>query len=125
MYILNRFYSDFFITRGALVQDNGRVLCHTLELPWKNNQRNISCIPAGKYDVIKVESPKFGSCFYVKDVPDRDAILFHSGNSIKDTRGCIIVGLDVSDTGVMLSRLAMDRLLSVFPSAFQLLIKDS
>ena len=29
---------------------NGEEFCDTLELPWKQNQRSISCIPAGQYD---------------------------------------------------------------------------
>eukprot|EP01047_Picozoa_sp_COSAG01_P078385 COSAG01_NODE_14468_length_1450_cov_2.361954_1_plen_96_part_10 len=30
---------------------NGERFCDTLELPYKDNQRSISCIPAGEYKV--------------------------------------------------------------------------
>ena len=30
---------------------NGELFCDTLENPWKDNQRNISCIPKGEYNV--------------------------------------------------------------------------
>lgn len=125
MYMLARYYSDFYVTRGILCAPRGYTICHTLELPWKDNIRNLSCIPVGVYDVVKSESAKFGSVFRVQSVKDREGILFHVGNSLKDTRGCILPGLDVSDSGLLLSRFAMDRLLHVLPSSFQLTIKES
>jgi hypothetical protein len=27
----------------------GKLICHTIELPWKNNETKVSCIPEGKY----------------------------------------------------------------------------
>lgn len=114
MLILNRIVSDFISTRGVIV--SGRVpLAHTLELPSRNNARNISCIPAGKYRLTKASSPKFARCFYVHDVPNRSGILIHVGNSLLDTDGCILVGLDVNGDHIVNSRLAMDRLYSVLP----------
>ena len=44
----------------------------------------------------------------VQDVPDRDWILFHRGNTTKDTRGCILVGQSREQDRVNNSRLAMD-----------------
>ena len=49
----------------------------TLELPWKNNERQISCIPKGEYTVEKFNSPTFGNVFLFEDVPDRDMIEMH------------------------------------------------
>jgi len=34
-------------SEGVLIFQNFH--CYSLELPWKDNQQNISCIPAGKY----------------------------------------------------------------------------
>ena len=59
----------------------------TLERPWKNNQRGISCIPAGFYECRRVKSPKFGDTFQVMHVPNRSEILFHKGNLEDDTHG--------------------------------------
>ena len=116
---LIRIHSDLISTRGFLLYGRN-VICHTLELPWRSNDKNVSCIPEGKYAAIKASSPRFGPCVYVRNVPSRDGILFHVGNNVTDTRGCILVGLDTSDTGVIHSRLAMNRLLSVLPETFDL-----
>lgn len=64
----------------------------TLELPWRNNQRNVSRIPLGSYQLARVQSQRFGNTFEVKNVPERSAILFHAGNIPADTQGCILVG---------------------------------
>ena len=85
----------------------------TLELPWKDNERNVSCIPEGGYMCEKIVSPKFGETLHVQNVPDRSEIIFHSGNSKEDTRGCILVG--TSFTGlpkIVDSRVAMRKLMA-------------
>ena len=66
--------------------------CLTVERPWMNNQKEISCIPVGEYICRRVDSPKFGNTFEVMNVPNRTAILFHKGNLAMDSHGCIIVG---------------------------------
>lgn len=70
----------------------------TLERPWDNNQPNRSCIPPGRYRCQRVRSPKFGNTFEVTNVPERSHILFHSGNTLEDTHGCILVGEEFSGT---------------------------
>lgn len=67
-------------------------ICVTLERPWKDNARSISCIPAGAYLAKRVLSPKFGNTFEITDVAGRSHILFHKGNIIDDTHGCVILG---------------------------------
>ena len=94
---------------------NGERLCDTLENPWLDNQRNISCIPEGEYPV-RIRLPRESATrdyihLLVKDVKDRDYILFHIGNSAKDSRGCILVGLGSQQDVVNNSRLAMDLLI--------------
>lgn len=78
-------------TKGALTID-GEYVCRTLELPWRENQRNISCIPAGTYTCRRVISPRFSETFEITGVLGRDHILFHSGNKTRDTEGCVLVG---------------------------------
>ena len=78
-------------TFGVLKADD-IPFCLTLERPWLNNKRNISCIPSGFYYCSRVDSPKFGNTFRVTDVPGRSHILFHKGNLMDDTHGCIILG---------------------------------
>jgi Family of unknown function (DUF5675) len=31
------------------IEYNGKLICLTIELPWKENQKKVSCIPEGKY----------------------------------------------------------------------------
>ncbi len=64
----------------------------TLEQPWKDNQQNISCIPPGRYTCQSIRSPKFGATYEVMNVPGRTHILFHRGNYVEDTQGCILIG---------------------------------
>ena len=94
---------------------NGERICDTLENPWLDNQRNISCIPEGEYPV-RIRLPRESATrdymhLLVKDVKDRDYILFHIGNTAKDTSGCILVGLGSQQDVVNNSRLAMDLLM--------------
>ena len=94
---------------------NGERFCDTLELPWKDNQRSISCIPEGQYKV-RMRLPRESATrdyihLLVKDVPSRDYILFHIGNTAKDTRGCILVGMTSKHNFVGNSTLAMDLLI--------------
>ena len=93
---------------------NGEWLCDTLENPYLDNQRNISCIPEGEYTVRLRLARESGSKDYlhllVKDVPNRDLILFHIGNTAKDTRGCILVGIGTEQDFVKNSTLAMGLL---------------
>ena len=94
---------------------NGERICDTLENPWQDNQRNISCIPEGQYPVRLRLARESASRDYlhllVQDVPNRDWILFHRGNTAKDTSGCILVGLGSQQDAVNNSTLAMDLLI--------------
>jgi hypothetical protein len=69
----------------------------TLELPWRENRRQISCIPAGTYDLELWQSKKFGKCLHVMNVPGRDAILIHPLNYNSQTHGCIGIGSGYTD----------------------------
>jgi len=94
---------------------NGERICDTLENPWQDNQRNISCIPEGVYPV-RLRLPRESATrdylhLLVEDVENRSYILFHRGNSAKDTRGCILVGLGSQQDTVNNSTLAMDLLI--------------
>jgi len=53
---------------------------HTVELPWRNNARQLSCIPPGTYRCAIVNSPKFGRVYGVQAVPGRSHILIHAAN---------------------------------------------
>lgn len=99
--VLNRFHQDSLQTLGTLsVYSPAGLLLHsfaTLELPWRENDKKISRIPPSKYEVEKRTSGKFGQHFILKHVVNRDFILIHKGNYVKDTSGCILVGLYFQD----------------------------
>ena len=99
---------------------NGKQELFSYELPWLNNRNNVSCIPAGQYTCerhISAKYPDARRAYRVNDVPGRQGILFHSGNSAKDTDGCILLGtkpgrLDVDGKtvdAVLSSAAAMER----------------
>jgi len=78
-------------TFGVLRHD-GVPFALTMELPWRDNRHNESCIPLGVYECRRITSPKFGETFELSNVPDRTHILFHKGNTLADTAGCILIG---------------------------------
>ena len=75
-----------------------QVTMFTLERPDLVNVPTISSIPPQQYICERWTSPKFGNTFIVKNVPNRAFILFHPGNSVDDTEGCILLGMKVSKT---------------------------
>lgn len=105
--------------------------CRTLELPWKENQRKISCIPPGEYMVVKRQAHELRKYnhFHVKDVPGRDYILIHTGNYNKHTHGCILVGegyKDINADGLpdlKNSTVTLKMLYAIMPQKFKLTIK--
>jgi hypothetical protein len=104
--------------------------CYTLELADKDNQKKISCIPAGEYTVKKRNSQKYGDHFHITNVPNRDFILIHTGNFYYEILGCVLVGdalTDVNGDGykdVINSKKTMNKLLAAIPNmTFSLEIK--
>ena len=82
---------------------------HTLERPWLANKTNVSCIPTGTYEL----KPRAAGTFFARakerwghefglhitGVPDRSLILAHWGSYIKNTKGCLLVGLAAARSG--------------------------
>ena len=97
-------------------KDNLLFSCKTLELPWLNNQRKISCIPVGWYQISRNSISKFGKHLYFKSVPNRQGILIHAGNYTFQILGCILVGDSYSDLNhdgipdILNSRKTIDKL---------------
>lgn len=79
-------------THGIL-KLNGQRMCYTLEPPWKDNKRNVSCIPEGTYKGRFQRSGSFPNFrMYFQDVPGRTRVMFHWGNQVKNTQGCPLLG---------------------------------
>ena len=98
-------------TNGKL-ECEGKLVCHTIELPWKNNEKRVSCIPEGKYFIRKRHSQKFKWHIEVIDVENRSFILFHpANNALKELNGCIAPVTKLSGPGLgLMSRKAFERL---------------
>lgn len=103
--ILKRFPSTSNYTEGKLYI-NGAYFCDTLENKDRGLDQSMSefeirkrkiyaetCIPYGEYRVILSHSPKFKRILpEVLNVKGFEGIRFHSGNTTKDTEGCVLVG---------------------------------
>jgi len=95
-----------------------------VEPPWKNNRKNISCIPPGKYECEIRESPTFGLCPEILNVPDRTHVLMHAGNwagdvekgRVSNSQACVLPGRNIAvlngQPGVSNSRMTMDELMN-------------
>lgn len=124
MLVLYRLASSSLGVQGVFVWNN-HVVCHSLELPWRDNLANMSCIPARLYPITKEMHSRFGNVFRLSFVPNRTGILIHPGNSMFDSRGCILPGLDTDDNiGLKNSRSALQKLWSLLPTETDLFIKE-
>ena len=98
-------------TNGKL-ECGGKLICNTIELPWKKNKRRVSCIPEGKYILQKRCSANFKWHIEIMNVANRTLILFHpANNAIKELNGCIAPVTKISGAGIgLMSRKAFSKL---------------
>lgn len=114
-----------------------KLFCHSIELPDRNNERNYSRIPAGKYRCVWHRSPRFGWVYLVTDVQGRSHILTHAANWAGDSRkgyrcdlnGCIALGVKrgvlAGQAAVLASRAAVNKLARVMnKKPFDLIIVE-
>jgi Family of unknown function (DUF5675) len=101
-------------TNGKL-ECEGKLICKTIELPWKKNETKVSCIPEGEYFIKKRYSRKFQWHLEVLDVKNRSLILFHTANNaLLELNGCIAPVTKLSGPGLgFMSRKAFKRLKSM------------
>jgi len=123
---LKRTQWDDYGTFGSLLDDNGDILCVTVELPWKDNHPQESCIPAGVYNVIPHNSPAHPDTWEITNVPGRSEILIHNANWPDELRGCVGVGKAIStingQLGVTSSVETLDKLREILPNNFMLTV---
>ncbi|MDI5887414.1 DUF5675 family protein [Flavobacterium sp. LB3P48] len=87
-------------TNGKLAC-NGQFICNTIELPWRKNQKSVSCIPEGYYLLRKRYSRKFQWHIEVVAVKNRSFILLHpANNALKELNGCIAPVTQLSGAGL-------------------------
>lgn len=82
-------------TLGVVNFDNQR--CFSLELPWKDNKEDESCIPPGLYIARFRNSPSNGPCLQFDNVVMRTYVQIHSANFTRQLLGCIAVGDSIAD----------------------------
>jgi hypothetical protein len=81
---------------------------YTLEDPWLDNQKGISCIPMGTYRCIFSMSQRFHRLLpELLNVPGRTGIRIHAGNTTSDTEGCPLVGMTRDRDMVLYSQKAL------------------
>jgi hypothetical protein len=98
-------------TNGKL-ECEGKLICKTIELPWKMNETKVSCIPEGKYFIKKRYSKKFQWHLEIINVKNRSLILFHpANNALQELNGCIAPVTKLSGPGLgLMSRKAFSKL---------------
>ena len=116
LYLIRSYFKEG--TNGTLFCAD-TFICFSIELPWRNNQRNISCIPEGTYNIRPRYSERFRNHLILENVKDRSLILFHPANdALKELRGCIapvsnLIGLGKGTS----SRNSMQKLVSLVHQA--------
>src|SRR3546814_18105739 len=115
---LNQGYLTLRLERGYLPNGtngtlylNDEPICHTIELPWRDNRRNVSCIPEGRYRLVRTRGRRFKYCLRLVDVPGRSGILMHAASdAATELRGCIApVTAHTGEGTGSYSRVAMER----------------
>ena len=105
-------------TIGRLEDENGVKICDTLEpiyRDFKGGELKVprkSAVPEGTYPVVVTKSKKFGKYLpLLVGVPGFEGVRIHSGNTVNDTEGCILVGQNLIKGKVLLSRLTLEKLM--------------
>lgn len=97
---------------------DGDFECYSLELPWRDNQRSISCIPSGIYKLVPHKYKGKTNTFalvnddlkihhYEQGDSKRSTILIHYGNKPEDIDGCILTGKEKLTDEVRNSKAAL------------------
>ncbi len=99
---LNRFCNCEMGVFG-IMEIPGKPRLYTVERPWRNNERNVSCVPALPYRLLLRPSPlttritrgRYTHAWELQEVQGRSHILVHPANAASELEGCIAPGLDL------------------------------
>lgn len=119
---LNRIFKTNTFTIGELYI-NEKYVTDTIEdrvRPEGEKVYGKTAIPEGTYEVKLTHSPRFKKILpEILNVPNFSGIRIHTGNSSKDTEGCILVGTwdGEKEDWVGNSRIAFDELMTLLEEA--------
>lgn len=105
--VIRKYFTDQS-TIGEMSIDGG-FECFTLEDVVRADSKvaGATAIPEGKYRVIIDYSNRFRRVMpHILDVPGFEGIRIHSGNTDKDTEGCILLGCSRGDDFIGQSQVA-------------------
>ena len=132
--ILTRHARRADYTIGRLEDENGMKICDTLEPTWrdyKGGEMKIpkkSAIPEGSYRVVVTKSQRFRKYLpLLVGVSGFEGVRIHSGNTSRDTEGCILVGHNLQVGKVLWSRITLEKLMKLIENEKEifLIIKNT
>lgn len=89
----------FTLTRKMKAGQSVLGILHYGSQSWLTLENAEYIIPKGVYPIEYTWSPKFNRLLPLLKVPHRKGIRIHAGNSSADTKGCILLGLQVRSQG--------------------------
>lgn len=124
MIVLERSYLPH-VTLGRLHVPGRTLVC--LEQPWRNNAIDESCIPEGRY-TLERDDDGMHRYFRLVEVAPRAAIEIHIGNTVVETKGCILPGMRFgvvnNEWAVLASKTACDLMLELIQTPETLWIRQ-
>jgi len=113
----------------GILMVNKKLFGPVLEPRKMENKINISCIPTGQYFCKKYFSEKYKcACLAIYNVPGREYISMHYGNTEKDSKGCLLIGTYVGyldgKRAVLRSMAALETLMDLVGESCHLTIKE-
>lgn len=90
---------DFTLTRKMKAGQSVLGILHYGSQSWLSLENAEYIIPRGVYPIEYTWSTKFNRLLPLLKVPHRKGIRIHAGNSSADSKGCILLGLQVRNQG--------------------------
>lgn len=116
----NLYIDDVFFCNTLEDRDRGLTQDMSLESIKRIKQFGTTAIPTGTYEVDITYSPKFKKDLpLVRNVKGFDGIRIHSGNTAKDTLGCVLLGKNDKVGQLSNSRLITNQFYALLEGAIK------